>query len=193
MLKKKTKRIPEFYCDICGRDITESVRIRCAVCVDVDLCVDCFAKGKETNTHKKNHPYLVIHGQRLRIFSNKWDVLEELLLLDAIKLYGLGNWLDIASHVGTKTHRECEKHYTSIYLESDDFPYPDESSILDSKENEKNSIKNSNSKSSKSNSKSSKANGNNSKSLRKNQNQKQNQIAKKRKNQPNRGKRKSAW
>ena len=36
------------------------------------------------------------------LFDAAWGGDEELLLLEAIEMYGFGNWGDIADHVGTK-------------------------------------------------------------------------------------------
>jgi len=33
-------------CDLCLREISHSVRIMCAECVQMDVCAECFAKGK---------------------------------------------------------------------------------------------------------------------------------------------------
>jgi transcriptional adapter 2-alpha len=49
---------------------------------------------------------------------------EELLLLEAIDMYGLGNWAAVAEHVGTKSTTECRRHYFDVYLNSKDFPSP---------------------------------------------------------------------
>lgn len=32
-----------------------------------------------------------------------WGADEEILLLEAIEMYGLGNWSDVSDHVGTKS------------------------------------------------------------------------------------------
>lgn len=29
---------------------------------------------------------------------------------------GLGNWADAATHIGTRTKEDCEKHYLAVYL-----------------------------------------------------------------------------
>ena len=41
---------------------------------------------------------------------------EEMLLLEAIDMSGLGNWSAVASHIGSKTAEECKAHYYEIYL-----------------------------------------------------------------------------
>jgi transcriptional adapter 2-alpha len=51
------------------------------------------------------------------IFESDWGADEELLLLEAIEMYGFGNWSDIAEHVGgNKSKTKCELHYTLTYL-----------------------------------------------------------------------------
>lgn len=53
-------------CDICKRDLTHTVRIKCAdpVCSlgdePVDICPGCFCAGKEFGNHKRWHSYRVI-------------------------------------------------------------------------------------------------------------------------------------
>ena len=34
-----------YHCNYCQRDISATVRIKCAVCRDFDLCLGCFAAG----------------------------------------------------------------------------------------------------------------------------------------------------
>ncbi|KAE9045135.1 hypothetical protein PR003_g2629 [Phytophthora rubi] len=48
--------------------------------------------------------------------SAVWTADEELLLLEGIEMFGMGNWKDIAEHVATKSDKKCEKHYLSAYL-----------------------------------------------------------------------------
>lgn len=50
----------KYHCDSCSKDITHLIILRCAVCTDFDLCVECFCKGTEMKDHKKNHDYRVI-------------------------------------------------------------------------------------------------------------------------------------
>lgn len=39
-----------------------------------------------------------------------------MLLLNGCQVHGLGNWVEIADHVGTRTKEECERHYIEVYL-----------------------------------------------------------------------------
>ncbi|CEG44213.1 transcriptional adapter 2 [Plasmopara halstedii] len=50
------------------------------------------------------------------VCSNVWMADEELLLLEGIEMFGMGNWKDIAEHVVTKSEKKCEHHYLTTYL-----------------------------------------------------------------------------
>jgi transcriptional adapter 2-alpha len=39
-------------------------------------------------------------------------------------MYGLGNWADIAEHVGGRTKEECHDHYVQTYIQSEQYPLP---------------------------------------------------------------------
>jgi transcriptional adapter 2-alpha len=45
-------------------------------------------------------------------------------------MYGLGNWSDVADHVGTKEKQQCEQHYYAVYLESKSAPLPDPNRLV---------------------------------------------------------------
>ena len=47
-----------FACSYCAKDLLASqMRLKCAVCPNVDLCVECFSVGVEINRHTNNHAY----------------------------------------------------------------------------------------------------------------------------------------
>jgi transcriptional adapter 2-alpha len=41
---------------------------------------------------------------------------EELLMLDGIQMYGMGNFRDVSTHVHSKTEAQCLAHYTSAFM-----------------------------------------------------------------------------
>ncbi|RSH94558.1 Transcriptional adapter ada2 [Saitozyma podzolica] len=100
-------------CDFCHDDITHTVRFKCASdeCKDIDICPNCFCEGKEGQKHKPWHDYMVEEQLSTPIFSSDWGADEEMLLISGLVTYGLGNWLEVAGHVGTRTKEECERHY----------------------------------------------------------------------------------
>ena len=49
---------------------------------------------------------------------------EEMLLLEAVEMYGLGNWAAVAEHVGTKGEAACQGHYYAVYVDVPSFPEP---------------------------------------------------------------------
>lgn len=119
-----------FHCNYCQKDISNVVRIKCAVCLEVDLCVECFSVGVEPHPHKACHDYHVIDNLSFPLFTMDWGADEEVLLLEAIEMYGLGNWTEVSEHVGTKTKLQCHAHYFDLYVNSATTPLPDMSKVL---------------------------------------------------------------
>lgn len=117
--------LSKFHCDVCLLDCTNRVRIRCAECEEYDLCVPCFSAGSATNSHKPYHAYRVIETHVYPIFDAEWGADEELALVEGSTKLGLGNWQDIAEHVGSRSKEEVAAHYTKVYLESLLYPLPE--------------------------------------------------------------------
>ncbi|PVU96405.1 hypothetical protein BB561_001188 [Smittium simulii] len=113
-----------YHCDECQANLTEIVKISCAECPEFDLCVSCFAKGVELGSHKREHAYSVVSKHTFPIFSIDWTADEELLLIDGLIQFGMGNWEEVATYVTSKTKEECEQHYYDTYVESKDWPLP---------------------------------------------------------------------
>lgn len=117
-------------CDLCGTNISsKTVRITCAHsdCQDWDTCVTCFATGqtRTDSKHRPWHPYRVIAPIDRPLFVDDWSGDEEYQLLQSSEKYGLGNWTDVADHVGNgRTKEECAAHYDAVYLRSKSYPVP---------------------------------------------------------------------
>lgn len=58
------------------------------------------------------------------IFTEDWGADEELLLIEGAEMQGLGNWQDIADHIGGRSKEEVGEHYKEVYLDSPDYPLP---------------------------------------------------------------------
>ena len=71
-----------FGCSYCKRDITQQLRIQCAVCDHYDLCGDCFAAGAQRFPHENTHDYRVVDCIDIPLFSKDWTASEELLMLE---------------------------------------------------------------------------------------------------------------
>ena len=119
-----------YHCRGCFKDISSEVRIRCAECRDLDLCVHCFSVGVEPHPHKKHHAYKVVDNLSFPLLDPEWAADEEILLLDAIAAHGLSNWAEIAEHVGPKTKEQCKAHYLQVYIDVPTAPLPDPSTLL---------------------------------------------------------------
>ncbi|AQK62817.1 transcriptional adapter ADA2 isoform X1 [Zea mays] len=118
-----------YHCNYCNKDISGKIRIKCSKCPDFDLCVECFSVGAEVTPHRSNHPYKVMDNLSFPLICPDWNADEEILLLEGIEMYGLGNWLEVAEHVGTKSKLQCIDHYTSAYMNSPCYPLPDMSHV----------------------------------------------------------------
>lgn len=116
-----------FHCHSCGKNLTMETRIRCAECESetCDLCLGCFCNANEPGAHSRHHKYQVFSNLHFPLFVPKWTAEEELLLLEAVTLFGFGNWADVGDHVGTKNEDECFEHYQQVYAAStESFPVP---------------------------------------------------------------------
>ncbi|KXS11108.1 hypothetical protein M427DRAFT_73307, partial [Gonapodya prolifera JEL478] len=127
-----------YNCDNCNKDITDVVRITCATCEEVDLCVTCFAKGVQPGTrpeHRNDHPYRVVEVLDFPVFDPLWAADEELLFIENMEHYGLGNWEQVSEQLSTKTKEECMKHYEEVYIDSPSWPMPNMSIEFDKESN----------------------------------------------------------
>lgn len=119
-----------YHCNYCNKDITGKIRIKCAICPDFDLCIECFSVGAEVTPHKSCHLYRVMDNLSFPLICPDWNADDEILLLEGIEMYGLGNWAEVAEHVGTKSKEKCIDHYTNVYMKSPFFPLPDMSHVV---------------------------------------------------------------
>lgn len=67
---------------------------------------------------------MIVEQHAYPIFDADWGADEELMLIEGMKNYGVGNWQDIADHIGGRSKEEVEEHYLKTYLESDTYPVP---------------------------------------------------------------------
>ncbi|BFG25922.1 hypothetical protein CerSpe_121960 [Prunus speciosa] len=119
-----------YHCNYCNKDISGKTRIKCVVCPDFDLCIECFSVGAELTPHKCNHPYRVMDNLSFPLLCPDWNADEEMLLLEGIEMYGFGNWTEVSEHVGTKSRQHCIDHFKAIYMNSPRFPLPDMSHVM---------------------------------------------------------------
>jgi len=133
-----------FYCNYCQEEIN-GLRVSCAYCDDFDLCPECFACGAEIGGHKNHHKYYFSNNGNFSIFPKsptvtvedkgrrraslqveaerevaskvvEWNVREDTRLLDAVEMFGFGNWKDIAKHVETKSDVQVKERYIKCYI-----------------------------------------------------------------------------
>ncbi|OHT10426.1 Myb-like DNA-binding domain containing protein [Tritrichomonas foetus] len=122
---RSTRKKMKHTCATCNREIIDENFIRCTVCKGFILCLECFSVGYEKDSHIRTHRFVFMNPSTDPIFSKDWTAEEELLLIHSIGLCGIGNWVDVASQMKTKSAIECEIHYFQVYLGSSKAPLPD--------------------------------------------------------------------
>lgn len=128
--KDDNEKQSRFHCDYCGKDLSFSVRARCAVCPDYDSCLDCFSVGAALLPHRADHDYRLVEVVHTPIYQHGWSADEEEKLLEGLEIYGIGNWEQVAKVIGTKSPHETENHFLTVYLESSNAPLPDPTQLL---------------------------------------------------------------
>lgn len=107
-------------CTYCEEKVNakRGIYIKCTTCQDIKLCLECFSAGAIIAEHESDHPYELIDCGSFPIIDESWKAYEELALLEAIELFGIGSWTDIANAVETRSAEECSERYTRIYVEN---------------------------------------------------------------------------
>lgn len=105
-------------CTYCQEEIN-GLRIQCCICVDFDVCLQCFASGAEIGPHRNDHSYKFVDHCAVSIFGGRgsWTGREELQLLEAIEICGFGNWEFVSKQIETRSPDEVRDEYISRYLD----------------------------------------------------------------------------
>jgi len=109
----------KFKCAGCGEDIYSqgTLRVRCAECHDLDLCMDCFSSQVELGSHKSNHNYMFYDHGDFSPINNDWSAKELGQLLEGLEQFGYGNWNDISRSVETKGPNECRDTVINLFVD----------------------------------------------------------------------------
>lgn len=79
------------FCHNCQENVP-GLRVLCAECADVELCLACFSCGAEFGQHKRDHPYRFADRGSFAIFdhdgSRPWQASKELELVEAVEHFG---------------------------------------------------------------------------------------------------------
>lgn len=107
---------PHHQCAYCHSALQEPY-IKCADCM-AQLCLQCFAKGRETIKHYNNHAYIIIKDD-IQIFPGpgSWSAKDERILLNTLQTQGYGNWDAVAKALKYRhSATECRHHYHDNYF-----------------------------------------------------------------------------
>jgi len=102
-------------CHFCRRDLKYQTYIFCEQCKCIEICPICFANGKESSTHFKTHDYRVIEKLSFKLFDDNWTTIQDLLMLEALEIFGYGNWQEISKHIQGKSSDQVEQHFLLCY------------------------------------------------------------------------------
>ncbi|CEM30960.1 unnamed protein product [Vitrella brassicaformis CCMP3155] len=59
-------KLLKYHCDSCHVNFSSSVRVKCAECKNLDLCVECFSRGIEKGEHKSWRTRQRTHAAHMR-------------------------------------------------------------------------------------------------------------------------------
>ncbi len=73
-------------CKICLKDISQNIKILCAICDDFVFCIECFVNEKPHGPAKDSykHDYHFVDKLNFNVFHEQWTAREELVLLHCI-------------------------------------------------------------------------------------------------------------
>lgn len=107
------------FCDYCFRIIALEAYFRCEDCI-FDSREACFIQELETDIHKKTHKFRIVSRLEECSVSDKWRIIDELLLLDGLISYGSGNFDDISKIFPSKNENDVRKHFYMLINIVDD-------------------------------------------------------------------------
>ena len=122
---KPSERVLKHRCTTCLRDIIDESYALCIKCKGFVQCLECLSEGIEKGTHLREHPFIIVEPRIKSIFRPDWTAEEEVLFLNAIQTYGLGNYEDIEALIPFKSAAEYESHFQSVYIASLIAPKPE--------------------------------------------------------------------
>lgn len=95
---------------------------------EIYTCIDIIVEWQFCTVHIDFFIFLLFfyfnNSINWPLFDIEWSAQEELLLVDGLRIYGIGNWEQIADHIGTKTKYQVGEHYLKVFVESDTWPLP---------------------------------------------------------------------
>ncbi|XP_037707591.1 transcriptional adapter 2A isoform X1 [Drosophila subpulchrella] len=104
-------------CATCRCSLAEPY-IKCSECLDIVLCLQCFARGREVSSHRNNHAYIIVRDS-IQVFAQEphWTAREERILLKTLRTQGYGNWEAVSQALDQRHDpSEVRRHYHDCYF-----------------------------------------------------------------------------
>ena len=128
--RKKGDKSKDLECCNCHQKIGDEIYLRHSRQKDLIECINCFTthipEESEETRREVSPTMIVIDKNPKNIFTLDWNSNEELLLLNGVVNFGIGNWNKIAEWIPNHKPIDIETHYNEIYLKSQNAPLPDE-------------------------------------------------------------------
>jgi len=100
MMSSMEFQLQSWVCNLCDKDITESVKIVSAVCSGNGklfvYCLQCLQKRKPGFSHTPQDAYYVMDRLNFPLFSRDFSAREELALVQGLMKMGMDNFVEIA-------------------------------------------------------------------------------------------------
>ncbi|EAX99511.1 Myb-like DNA-binding domain containing protein [Trichomonas vaginalis G3] len=134
MKRNKKDEEGKIKCSICGREIVNERYVRCTRCIAAIECLECYSvecdcepPSDQKDLNRCYHQFMLMDSSPQPIFRSDWDSNDEVILLNCVRLLGVGNWETIAEWLKPRTAAEIEAHYMQTYILSETSPFPDPS------------------------------------------------------------------
>lgn len=100
-------------CDTCFRDVTTIPFIRYANNI-FDQCLACFLDDEKNDSHLSGQHFRLVSNLFSPLFGEEWRVIDELLLVNGIISFGIGNFEDISTVLSTHDESSVKKHFYTL-------------------------------------------------------------------------------
>lgn len=112
----------EELCSYCEFKLDSScIRMHCHVCKDFSLCLNCYLSQAEYKTHNSSHLMYPRTAFNMVAWPDGWTISDDLGLLEAIEINGIGSWEAIHRFMHRPAHEPLEtiiRHFNYIFSDT---------------------------------------------------------------------------
>lgn len=97
------------------------IRMHCHICKDFSLCLNCYLSQTEYKTHNSSHLMYPRTAFNMVAWPDGWTISDDLGLLEAIEINGIGSWEAIHRFMHRPAHEPLEtiiRHFNYIFADN---------------------------------------------------------------------------